>query len=244
MSRHLLVSVKRQSTWHQIPAAQRRAAIEISTTNLRCTGDYLAEQLIWARGKFTHFQFSIGDTLQIHNYVVLGHPIYDKVDEGQARKIALSEGHDWLKANRDLISQLLEGRSYEFRDWDNLLAVSAVQRNLDEITRLCHSDLELSGAVRKDVAGYLERRGHDARSFSADELAQLDRHVLEELAVYQHQAEDLQLVSIYPGSNQIPLRPQNLRTLNLPRGLKDRHYVTLDIKTIDMAEEAMAASRG
>lgn len=233
MSSHLRLSVKRQPPWHKIPVAQRHASIEISMGNERCKGDYLAIQLTWARDRFHDFRFSIGDTLQLHNYVVLGHPGYGRVDETHARKICLHEGDDWLEENQPIIETVLAGKQFSFIRWDELLAEPTVKGHLYQLTELYLSDEEIFSLVRQDVAGYLDRRGHRLPDLSEAQHYKLDLHVLEELAVYQYQAEELDLISVYPGSNQLLLRPKHLTVVNLPRGLKDRRYVTLDIRPVD-----------
>jgi tRNA-dependent cyclodipeptide synthase len=242
VSRHLQLRVKRQSGWHKIPIDQRHASIEISTRNERCTGDYLAEQLNWARDRFATFQFSIGDTLQIYNYLVLGHPHYSKVDDGLAHKLCLEEGDGWLDDNRSLIQDLLAGKPCSFLRWDELKASPSVAQNLRNLVELYKADEQIFDLVRQDVAGYLERRGHQVAALSEEQLNQLDQHVLEELAVYQYQAEEQNLISVYPGTNQLLLRPKYLTSVDLPQGLKRRHYVTLDIKPVE-AGYLVTASR-
>jgi len=227
----LRLRVKRQSAWQDVPLAYRHASIEISTTNPRCSGDYLKAQVDWARGRFADFQFAIGDTLQLHNYVILGHPDLGIMSEEKARKQCLDEGDAWIDANKSLIADLATAAPVRLRRWTELLATRRVVENLANLTMLYESDPHTQNLIRRDVLGYVERR-HSRMLQVLDEsqLARLDRHVLEELAVYQYQVESRNLISIYPGTSQLILRPQNLAASNLPEQLKARHYVTVDIQ--------------
>jgi tRNA-dependent cyclodipeptide synthase len=226
----LRLRVKRQTLWSNIPITERHASVEISTSNKYCTGDYLVAQLEWARDQFADFQFAIGDTLQIHNYVVLGHPRLGWLEEDVAHKECVIEGDEWITANEPAIRWVLGVRPFWFARWDDLLAKPQVQANLAALNHLDETDAMLHDLVRQDVTGYVARR-HGAVELTDEQWRRLDRHVLEELAVYQYQAAPGQdLVSIYPGSNQLPLRPKYLNETRLPEELKRRHYVTLDIQ--------------
>jgi tRNA-dependent cyclodipeptide synthase len=232
----LRLRVKRQTLWSSIPITERHASVEISTSNIHCTGDYLVAQLEWARDRFTDFQFAIGDTLQIHNYMVLGHPRLGWLEEGVARKECRIEGDDWITANEPTIRKVLGPRRFWFARWDDLLAKPQVQANLAALNHLDETDPMLHDLVRQDVAGYIARR-HGAVELTEAQWRRLDRHVLEELAVFQYQAAPGQnLVSIYPGANQLPLRPKYLNETRLPPELKHRHYVTLDIKPAQVSD--------
>jgi tRNA-dependent cyclodipeptide synthase len=232
---HLQVRVKRQSRWQQIPIETRHAAIEISTRNPRCTGDYLAAQLEWARDRFGAFRFIVGDTLQVHNYVILGHPQKGSVDEDAAYELCLSEGDEWIDNNHRRIGDLLKGHSFRIHRWNELMADPIVDANLRKLRSAYRSDLAIFDLVRQDVRGYLDRR-HANTPLTDEQLRRLDLHVLEELAVFQYQAEYLNLVSIYPGASQLLLRPKYRDGLQLPQPLIDRHYITLDIKIVAAGE--------
>jgi tRNA-dependent cyclodipeptide synthase len=226
----LRLRVKRQSQWQRIPIAERHASVEISTSNPRCTGDYLVAQLEWARDQFVDFQFAVGDTLQIHNYLVFGHPLIPGgFDEDMAHKQALVEGDEWIAANRQAIRRVLGDRPVRFARWDDLLARPEVVANLAHLDHLDSTDAMIHDLVRKDVTGYIDRR-HGGMPLTELQLRRLDRHVLEELAVYQYQAAVGNLVSIYPGANQLLLRPMYLNAVGLPDELKRRHYITVDIQ--------------
>jgi len=232
VSERLQLRVKRQTRWQQIPIERRRASIEISTSNPRCAGDYLEAQLDWARDRFTDFQVVVGDTLQIHNYLVLGHPVLGRLhDEAKTHQICLDEGDQWLRENEPIMRRALAGRPWRIERWDTMLAKPGSRRALVELEHLYETDDEIHRLVREDVTGYLHRRHHDV-ILTEEQLRRLDRHVLDELAVYQFQADNGNYVSLYPGTNQLLLRPKHLESSRLPEVLKKRHYVTLHIKPV------------
>jgi tRNA-dependent cyclodipeptide synthase len=229
----LRLRVKRQSAWQKIPVSERFASVEISTRNPRCAGAQLAAQLEWATQHFNKLQFAIGDTLQIHNYIVLGHPYFgSQLSEPVARKICVEEGDVWLERNARIIELHLGKQAPTVRRWDELLEEDDVRHNLRQIEKLYSTDPRIFELVRQDVVGYVSRQ-HKMATLTDEQWCMLDRHVLEELAVYQYQAEFGNYVSLYPGTNQLLLRPKYLASTNLPDALKARHYVTFDIKSVE-----------
>lgn len=211
---------------------ERSASVEISTSNPRCADACLAAQLDWATPHFSNFQFAIGDTLQVYNYLVLGHPLYGgRLSESFVRKVCAVEGDTWLEKHLPIIDSYLEERTYVIRRWDELLEEEAVRRNLRQFETLYATDKHIFDLVRQDVVGYVNRR-HPVSMLTDAQWEMLDRHVLEELAVYQYQAEFGNFVSLYPGANQLLLRPKHLASANLPDSLKGRHYVSFDIKLL------------
>ena len=77
--------------WH---ADHSIASIDVSMHNPRCDGRYLDCQLHWAKPRFSAFEFSIGDTLQVHNYCSFGHPQHGVLAmEWRCRKAAAAGSH-------------------------------------------------------------------------------------------------------------------------------------------------------
>lgn len=211
-----------------MPIEDRRASFEISVGNERCSDDYLRAQLEWAIDKFSLFEFSVGDTLQVHNYVALGHPIRGVLDREEAHKIAKEEGDTWLEKNVPTIDEVLQGRTFELNRWDDWLSKEQVQGNLNALREMIVAYPKLESAILADASSYLSRRGKSLEDLAAGMIDELTAYVLEELAVFQYQAEN-PIVNVYPGSDLSVFRHLAQSDL-LPPSLKNRDFVLLEIR--------------
>jgi hypothetical protein len=130
MTQAFRIRVDRQSRWRDIPPAYRRACFEISLHNPACSGERLVCALEWAATRFSEFEFSLGDSLYVHNYVASGHPTLGKLDERTARAVSRREGDDWLTENFVHVQRVLGKEKVCLHRWDDWLSKDAVQKNL------------------------------------------------------------------------------------------------------------------
>lgn len=218
------VKIGKQSNWQSLPLVDRRASFEISVGNPRSSNDLLSLQIIWARSRFSTYSFSIGDQLNMYNYSTIGHPHWGKLSLADAQTVSNEEGDLWLKENRAIIESHLGSEPYEFRRWSDWMKLSNI-RNLLEIETIRYANSEeFRCAIHHDVEKFLRRR--KIQSLSEIHLRTLSRHILEELAVYRHQAESGPWVNIYPGSDHAILRASSPARRLLP-WLSKRHYANL-----------------
>src|SRR5919204_1327264 len=110
--------VQSQSRWREA-GPNLRASLEISISNPRCTGRFLECQLAWARRHFDSFEFSLGDTLRVHNYTTIGHPLHGRLLPEAAWRVAREEGDRWLESNGAVIQRMLATAPYAVVRWDD-----------------------------------------------------------------------------------------------------------------------------
>lgn len=227
----LRAQVRRQSSWRTtIPHDQRCASFEISIGNERCVGKFLRAQLEWAVDEFSHFEFSIGDTLQVHNYVTVGHPTHGMLRPGEARRVANREGRTWVHQHLPIIEEVLPPSRWEIHRWDDWLSRPGVQDNLRMLRKTVDAHPQLADLVLSDARAYLARRQRSLDDMGAGAIDELVSFVLEELAVFQYQAEQQspRVVNVYPGSDLTVFKHLAESPL-LPPSLRDRHFVLLEI---------------
>ncbi|MGW3994442.1 hypothetical protein ACWEF6_13245 [Amycolatopsis sp. NPDC004772] len=218
------VRIGKQSDWQSLPIADRHASFEISVGNPRSSNDFLSLQITWAQSHFSTYSFSIGDQLNMYNYATIGHPHWGKLSINEARAVSNEEGDIWLKENLTLIESRLGHERYEIHRWSDWMNLSDVQNFLDiEATRYANS-ADFRCAIHHDVAKFLRRRR--LQTSSEVHFRTLSQHILEELAVYRHQAESGPCVNIYPGSDHAILRASSPVRGLLP-WLSKRHYANL-----------------
>lgn len=228
MNSTLQLKVTRQSEWQQIPFSQRHASFEVSVGNPRCAGDYIACQIRWARDRFSSFEFSVGDMLNIHDYIVVGHPRWGILDKSKAWEVCRGEGEAWLKENLPVIRDELGGNVFAIKPWSEWLANPSVKENIAIIQKLYQQNRLVNDTMKSDVETYVQRRYKNFTLSSAD-LDELVEHLVEELAVYKFQTETRRAVNLYPGSNPVSLRPKADVTQSLPAALRDRQFVQFEI---------------
>lgn len=228
-SKRIRLRVRKQSAWTSIPLDHRRAAVDISLANPKCAGEFLERQLLWARERFRTFDFSIGDTLSVHNYVSLGHPTLGRLLEGDARNTALAEGDVWLESNLPIIQSILAGAPVTVRRWDDWMTNEHVVANLAWLCHMYSVVDEFRAAVAMYVGRFLARRGVMGESLTETDRERLDRYILEELSVYQYQVEVDRAVNLYPGDDLAVYQPLAMITC-LPTSLRERQYIVFGLK--------------
>ena len=217
--------MREQSAWQAIPSGGRHAAFDISVGNDRCSGSYLVAQMRWALDQFDTFEVSFADTLAVHTYMAVGHPVRGLLGESAAREVALMEGSAWMDRNYGYIRDELPGGT-RVTSWDRWMGLQPVQRNLAALRRACDNDVRLRGAIWSWIAIYLDRRKVNRSQLAPSACSHLEQYVLEELAVYQHQVESTNAINVYPGLDLATYDPL-LRAPGLPAPLLHRHFVTL-----------------
>ena len=222
--------VGRQSKWQAVPRDRRFASLEISVGNPSCMGEALTAQIDWARERFEWLQFSVGDTLNVHNYMSIGHPDYGVLNASEAHQRAFEEGNSWMLENVDRIAGRLPRGSYEIRRWDDWLAMSEVRACIASMVQLFRQNFGLEELLVRERLEYLRRRAIAVESLSSGDLQSLSRYVLEELAVFQYQGAQKTCVHLYPGDLAILRRMKNLP--GCPPALKEAQYVLFDVRAI------------
>lgn len=86
----------------------------------------------------------------------------------------------------------------------------------------------MESVILADASSYLNRRGKSLEGLEAGMVGELMSYVLEELAVFQYQAEN-PVVNVYPGSDLSVFRHLAQSDL-LPPSLKNRDFVLLEIR--------------
>lgn len=226
--------VMRRSKWEDsIPAAERTVSFEISTGNPNCSGTPLQLQMNWAVAKARRFEFSLGDTLRVHNYTSVGHPEFGVLSETEAEAVAKSDGDAWIEANKSSIASILQGAQYEIVRWSDWKSRPGYESYFAELKLAYASDRAFAAIVRQDLISYLARQRLRFRSFRpASDEAVIDRlaqYLLEELAVYAIQAARGNTINVYPGGQMKVFKRMN-EFAAVPAALKRRHYAYFEIK--------------
>jgi hypothetical protein len=167
--------------------------------------------------------------LNLHDYVVIGHPRWGVLDRGKAWEVCLSEGESWLSDNLTMIRKELDGSIFTVTQWSEWLANPDVQGNLAVMHDLYRENRLVHDTIKSDVETYVRRRRGNFELSSAD-LDELAGHLLEELAVYKYQSETRGSVNLYPGSNPVSLRPGASVSQDLPAALRTRQFVQFEIR--------------
>jgi len=224
----LRVRVARRSSWALVPVAMRVGSFEISLGNPRCTGRSLVCLMNWARPHFQSFEFSVGDTLRVYNYMTLGHPDFGRLGLTEATEIAALEGEVWHRANATAIGATLGEQAFRVLFWEDWKKHADFGDRLTRLVDLFGTSAVFRDYLLADIAAYVRRQGNGSVCLSAAEMELLATYMLEELAVYQLQAEARPTVNIYPGG--MPKVVRALGTIaGMPRVLAMRHYAYVDM---------------
>ena len=215
-------------------------SFDISMHNPRCGGRFLACQLHWAKDLFSEFQFSIGDTLQAHNYVAFGHPTAGPVSRDEALALASSEGRQWHADHAAMIEGILgkcRARYIFWDEWkDHPRFGSAVGFYQDKLL----GDPTLRATMMSDIETFLDRNRIDYVLAGEDRIIRATMFLIEEIAVYQLHSERDGVVHVYPGKQLKILRALRGKE-GIPAPLRNLDYVYLDIRETgaDEAERAV-----
>lgn len=234
--------VSRRSAWWRFPERNFTASMEISINNPRCSGSFLECMLTWSSSRFQNFVFSIGDTLRVHNYINVGHPRHGRLQLPQAQEVALEEGNAWVRANRDLLDNMLGDTGYELIQWDKWKKHVDFLPYVSNLRQLFDTDTAFRKLILDDLRGYLARNSWSSIEIVQSNLAGLAEYVIEELAVYQIQAEQGDIVNIYPGG-QMKVFKNAADIECLPESLRGRHYAYLDFSTESQQVTAVELTR-
>lgn len=204
------------------------ASFDISLHNPRCAGDFLRCQLRWARNLFETFEISLGDTLQRHNYVSLGHPAHGVLDEGTALQVAREEGDRWIAANQQVLDDELGQPGCEIRRWETWRRHTQLTTRVAEYTELIRGTPHLAKALRDEVTKAARRRSGRAE-LSTESLLRAEMFAIEEIAVYHIHSEGRRIFHIYAGSpmkiiKEVQMHPQT------PSVFRGHEYIYLNIR--------------
>jgi tRNA-dependent cyclodipeptide synthase len=205
------------------------ASFDVSMHNPRCGGRFLACQLHWAKDLFAEIQFSIGDTLQAHNYVAFGHPTAGPVSREEALALAASEGRRWHADHAAMIEAILgkcRPRYIFWDEWkDHPRFGSAVGFYQDKLL----SDPVFRAAMMSDIETFLDRSRIDYELAGEDRIVRATMFLIEEMAVYELHSERDGVVHVYPGKQLKILRALRGQD-GIPAPLRNLDYVYLDIR--------------
>jgi len=190
----------RSSAWNE----SSLASIDVSVRNALCAGPYFEAQAYWARRHFRQFLVVVADTLNIHNYIGLGHPVYGRLEPEDAREIAFREGDSWIAGHADRAVRILGKDRLHITRWDDLMQRDEYAATLAAYRHLHQSSERFANAVARESAAYCRRKGYGEEEAQAA-APQLVDYLLEDAAVSQVLAQS-RAVSIYPGSVALPLR--------------------------------------
>jgi len=182
--------------WH---ADRSIASIDVSMHNPRCDGRYLDCQLHWAKPRFSAFELSIGDTLQVHNYCSFGHPQHGVLSMADARAVARDEGRAWRERNEDGIRRALHPKPVELIHWDAAIQSPRYDETVARYKDLILGDDALRSLLFDEVLANAERRTASTIGTDDPRLTQAADFVFHEIADYHIRSEDRCVFHIYPG---------------------------------------------
>ena len=156
-----------------------------------------------------------------------------------AREHCLAEGENWLTANLPLIRSTLGDLSFTVIRWDEWLAHPEFPGRYDELLSIYRKQGSFRDTVQSDVARYARSQTQDL--LKAEQLEELAKYVLEELAVYAIQASTGQITNVYPGG-RLKIFQDLPRLPEVPVLLASRHYVYLDLKDQEVIHEELKKS--
>lgn len=206
------------------------ASLEISIANERCRGRFLEALVYWSSQRFSAFEFSVGDTLRIYDYVTTGHPRLGRLTMPEAHAIAESEGKEWISQNYPRIEDLLHNRNYRIVTWDEWKRHPGFESNLLYLTRLCEQNESFQTTLLQDIRDYIQRKGHAVDELDRQQRGLLCTYLLEELAVYQIQAEARPTINIYPGG-QLHVFRRIGSFHGMPHSLVHRNYIYFEFRS-------------
>lgn len=221
--------MKRQSRWWTLDRSTLCASFAISIGNPRCYSPSLDCQIDWGSSEFQRFEFSVADTLRVHNYLALGHPRYGTLSVEQALEICAEEGADWISQHTRVIDELLRDKPRRIVTWEHWKSMPMFEAYLARLEALHSADRDFRNCVSSDTSGFLSRQGRSMNSLSAAQKSTLAKYILEELAACQVRAELQPTVNIYPGGMLKTYR--RMRLINgIPDSLANRHYIYVELR--------------
>src|SRR4051794_13893879 len=113
----------------------------------------------WAREHFQHFEFSVGDTLKVYNYMTLGHPEHGRLAPTEAHDIAAAEGRAWLQRNREAIGLVLAPYDVPVRFWDGWKQHPGFDAAFARLLTLFDKGGVFRDTVLADISDYTRRSG-------------------------------------------------------------------------------------
>lgn len=206
-------------------------SIEISVGNPRCRSPFLEPQIDWALERYAEVMFSVGDLLQTYNYVELGHPVRGRLSLAEAKAVASAEGDAWIVEHHSMLEHRFGSTSPTIMRWADWREQDGFAERLHRLNTLYDHLPAFRDAVDGDVVAYVARR-EPARVLSDRSRSHLAQFLIEELAVFQLQAEQAPTVHIYAGGRMrldriIAGIPQ------IPGGLRGRRFAYLEIRATD-----------
>lgn len=225
--RLLRVSRVRGSEWRpgSVPTT---GSIEISVGNPRSRVPFLAPQVDWALTHYASIVFSVGDLLQVFNYVELGHPTLGRLSSAEAETVARAEGDAWVSEHRDGLVRQLAPVAPQLIRWDDWRRIEGFPERVAALTALYRDVSTFRDALDEDVAAFVTRRA-PRRVLSDRARGRLAQFVIEELAVYQLQAEQAPTVHIYAGG-RMRLDRVMASIPELPERLRSRRFAYLEVR--------------
>lgn len=216
--------------------------MEISISNPHCSDSFLECMLTWASSRFQNFVFSIGDTLRVHNYINVGHPRHGLLQLSQAQEVALEEGNAWVRTNRDLLDNMLGDTGYELIQWDKWKKHADFLTYVNNLRQSFDTNTAFRMMILDDLRGYLARNSCSSADIMKSNLTGLAEYVLEELAVYQIQAEQGDIVNIYPGG-QMKVFKNAADIECLPISLRRRHFAYINFSATSHQPSSVTPKR-
>jgi tRNA-dependent cyclodipeptide synthase len=212
--------------WH---ADRSIASIDVSMHNPRCDGRYLDCQLHWAKPRFSAFEFSIGDTLQVHNYCSFGHPQHGVLSMADAHAVAGEEGRAWRERNEDRIRQALQQQPVEFIHWDAATRSPGYEETVARYKSLILGDDALPSLLCDEVLANAKRRTAATIGTDDPRLGQAADFVFHEIADYHLRSQDRSVFHIYPG-DELRVMTALRRHAGTPDVMRTYDFVNLHIR--------------
>lgn len=188
------------------------ASLDISLHNARCSGRYFRCLASIVEKKFDRVEISLGDLLQRHNYISVGHPSGGvPIPMDMAISLAKEEGERWISDHLGIIHDIFGDRA-SIRRWSSWIEREDVNRAYHYYKLAFESEPDLLRAIDIDVNRFLRFR--NVREEDVD-VSKLRAYILEEIAVYNVQNSEGLYVHIYVGGELESLKAlrANWRTL-------------------------------
>jgi tRNA-dependent cyclodipeptide synthase len=222
--------ISKKTDWETIPFDKRIVSFEISLNNQKCCGKDLLFLLNWAKSKFSHFHFCLGDTLNSYTYLALNGNILEKGNNNwfDAEKKYRDLGDKWIEKNRSIIRSVI-GDNYKIYRWSLWRKHPMFNYYFESLERIISEDSYFKKIIYEDIKSYVRRKGLLSILEDNNRIRFISNYMLEELAVYTIQAHNKNIVNLYPGS---PFKIFNLINSfeNIPKKLKNRHFIYIDTK--------------
>jgi tRNA-dependent cyclodipeptide synthase len=227
------VRVKNGTDWRQ----SSRIRLMISVGQPYHEGAKLKAVVDWINRNpgIKEVHVSVNDLLQRHNYLA------DGIPEQQASGLALAEGTLWIERNEEILGAINANTQItRWEDWYNHPGFPQIQKGLREYEG---ADILFENALDADVNKLVERKLKRGENLSNIDkwIAHSRDYLIEELAVFALQCQELPASEVYPGSNLASAQYFVGKALpEILRPLAKRSFTRIDFARINAVNDVVS----